>query len=63
MGIMIHTIKPYAHININEVHYRLIRLDRFYMLDKYGLWEITKETYEELTKRGIKEYERVCSTL
>ena len=60
---MIHTIKPYGSLNINEVQYILQKLGRFYLIDKYGLWEIEEQTYYELQERGIVDYGRVRSNI
>lgn len=61
---MIKTIKPYGSISINEVKlvdYRFSSSENDfvpYVFDKYGGWQITKETYEELVKKGIPKYGR-----
>lgn len=55
---MIPTIKPYGCVNISEIRKRFTKLDRFFFIDNYGIWEINEQTYHYLESRGIKEYRR-----
>lgn len=53
---MIETIYPYGSVNINEVKYIYCDTRFYYLMDKCGKWKINESTYEELKRRGIKEY-------
>lgn len=55
---MIHSIKPYAFVSISELRKIANLGDRYFMIDDYGWWQIEKETYDYLEKRGIVVYAR-----
>lgn len=57
--LMIHSIIPYAYVSIDEVRKIANLGDRYFMIDDYGWWQIEKETYDYLEKRGIPEYARI----
>lgn len=59
---MIHSIIPYAYVSIDEVRKIANLGDRYFMIDDYGWWQIEKETYDYLEKRGIAIYERNGAT-
>ena len=54
---MIHTIKPFGSVNINVINKINQKGDKYYLLDDYGWWEITFETYDYLKSKGFEEYE------
>lgn len=59
---MIHSIKPYGFVSINEVR-KIVNLgDRYFMIDDYGWWQIEESDYDYLEKRGIVVYERNGAT-
>ena len=58
MNEMIQANKPYGYVNINEIRKIFTKLDRFFFIDNYGIWEINEQTYHYLESRGIKEYRR-----
>jgi len=60
--LMIHSIKPYAFVSISELRKIVSIGDRYFMIDDYGWWQIEKETYDYLEKRGIPVYGRNGAT-
>ena len=59
---MIHSIVPYAFVSISEIRKIANLGDRYFMIDDCGWWQIEKETYDYLEKRGITVYERNGAT-
>ena len=55
---MIPTIKPYGYVNISQIQSRFSKLDKYYFIDNYGVWQISKENYDYLEYRKIPEYVR-----
>lgn len=55
---MIPTIKPFGAVNIKEIESKFQKGDNFYFIDNYGVWKISKETYDYLEYRGVPEYVR-----
>lgn len=53
---MIPTIKPYGAVNIKEIESKFQKGDNFYFIDNYGVWKISKETYDYLEYRGVPDY-------
>lgn len=60
--LMIHSIKPYAFVTIDEVRKIANLGDRYFMIDDYGWWQIEESEYKSLEKRGIPMYGRNGAT-
>lgn len=59
---MIPTILPYGAVNINNVKGVILFYNKFYLIDNYGKWQISEETYEYLLERGVSDYGRASAT-
>ena len=58
---MIPTEYPYGSVSITEIDMINEIRGKYFVYDKYGRWNIAKETYDKLKERGIRNGGE-CST-